>query len=96
MECICYYARFLTKYIVWQSPAHGGAFTLADKLRENEVQFHLTMTLRKTPTNSASVNRELPKAVLGMTLAQRIDVIEQVVQQFINRLPNAVKAKLAA
>jgi transcription elongation factor Elf1 len=30
----------------------------------------------------------------AMTLAQSNDVIEQVVQQFIDRLPSAVKAKL--
>jgi len=29
-------------------------------------------------------------------LAQKSDVIDQVVQQFIARLPNAVKDKLAA
>lgn len=39
---------------------------------------------------------ELLRTALEVTLAQRNDVIEQVVQQFIDRLPSAIKEKLAA
>jgi len=39
---------------------------------------------------------ELLRSALEVALAQKSDVIDQVVQQFIARLPNAVKDKLAA